>query len=121
MRESQAWRILSEEHDAGRTPYTCLCDNLRFVDDGEITRVAKIPATLRDQMRARIASALDGEYAMAYPYISSIHPDRDELRQEQREGRVLACLMFAEQAKDEERAQRASIGEDLRASAEIPF
>lgn len=100
MRESTAWKILAEEHDARRTDYRCLCDNLRNTS----VSLANIPRPVRDAMRERIADAIGDAYVAAYPYVLEINPDREQLLQEQREARVLACLMFAEQARDEERA-----------------
>lgn len=98
MRESQAWRILAEEHDAGRTKTQFLCSILQFphLSPWLNPEINAIPRGLRQQMVQRIVAALD-DYGPAYNDHELNFPDV-------RQARVLACLLFAEQARDEERA-----------------
>lgn len=95
MKESEAWVILAEEFDADRYISRYLCN---ILNHGQLRDYnapwggvvfAEIPLALRKQMVARIEHALD--------HVGPAYEDRDE-----REARTLACLMFAEVAKDEE-------------------
>lgn len=96
MKESTAWRLLAEDHDAGLGS-SYLCNTLKY-GDAYPTRVSKAPLDLRVQMIGRIDAALDFPGNAAY--------DGEDLTYaEEREARVLACLLFAEQARDEEKAQ----------------
>jgi hypothetical protein len=71
MRESTAWRILAEEHDAGRTMSEFLCNNLEHAE-GQYPNaaIADIPSALRQEMKFKIGSAL-GARAAAYAVLSS--------------------------------------------------
>lgn len=95
MKESQAWRILAEEHDAGRTKSDFLCVNLQYANSDlpwENEKVATIPFALRQQMITEIHANIPNGGA-AY---RDFEPDT-------RNARTLACLMFAEQAIDLEK------------------
>lgn len=94
MKESRAWRALAEDHDAGKGSWF-LCNSLKYAEIHKL-KVAAASESVRNAMVERIKQdvghngpAYDGEWA-----------DGSE-----RESRVLACLMFAEQAADEERAK----------------
>lgn len=88
MTESQAWRIVAEEYDAGRTWSRFLCVNL---DSGCSTALDAIPLDLRMKMARRIHAALLPGANTAY--------DHRVLPDEQHGGRVLACLLFSEMSK----------------------
>lgn len=85
MTEAEAWLILAEKYDAGqqRSKFLCVCL------ESDYTMVPEIPSDLRQKMVDRIVYSL-GDRFTAYNY------DEDD----QQEGRVLACLMFAAQAED---------------------
>ena len=100
MTESRAWRILAEEHDSGRTNSEYLCVNLKcatgsplYYPDYRNKALAKIPAAMREVMVNRIEAALDSN-------IPAYYEGKDGTCAKLRESRVLACLMFAEQAQD---------------------
>lgn len=99
MRESTAWRILAEEHDAGRTSkYLCLTLVISDYWQQRINAgIGSIPADVRNAMISRIEDSV-GHSGGAYEGVSIAE---DEARQ----ARVLACLMFAEVARDEEKAR----------------
>lgn len=100
MKESQAWLILADEYESGRTRSVFLCLTLELADNDAFynTRLASIARSTRMKMIKRIQSALEGRSGSA---AYSIFVPYDEAHA----GRVTACLMFAEQAKDEERAK----------------
>lgn len=91
MTEAEAWLILAEEYDAGKTKSKFLCISLSF-PASEVYRsdvLAEIPEDLRREMINRIEYAL-GERSTAY----------NSFEDDDKQGRVLACLMFAAQAED---------------------
>lgn len=97
MTESQAWRILAKEHDAGESGSKYLC----FALDKAVTpALAAIPAAMRRAMVNRMRLELDnggiGAYETHEPRMSN---------EEQKESRVLACLMLSQITKDEEGAK----------------
>lgn len=97
MKESEAWQILAEEHDAGRTRSRFLCVNLMFSGVYYLNEayaneaVASIPERQRVRMARRIQRNLDNAVA----YYGDVADD------EARQGRVMACLMFAAQTRRE--------------------
>jgi len=97
MTESEAWVILAEEMDSGRAKSKFLCLNLEFAHIPgfyDNPAIAKIPYTVRIGMIMRIEAALDEGWSTAYH-------DARLSDNEQRQGRVLACLLFAEICKDD--------------------
>lgn len=102
MKESKAWRILAEEHDAGRTKSDYLCVNLKWPISWGNKALAKITQDMRSAMVQRIEDAMGGDNGSAYCAGNEDSCTSDE---EARQSRVLACLMFAEQSADEERAK----------------
>jgi hypothetical protein len=98
MKESEAWQILAEEHDAERTGSEFLCLNLSGLRRNVNPATLLIPGDVADAMVERVRDALPPDEDTAYPEFELDCPDV-------RPARVLACLMFAEQAKDEEAAQ----------------
>lgn len=101
MRESTAWRILAKRFDARRARSPYLCNALGKNGVVPCPAVAKIPAELRAKMVTRIVEALRPAYVA---YASGEWFGLFISPAEARAGRVLACLMFAEIARDEERA-----------------
>lgn len=93
--EPKAWRILAEAHDAGKGSHF-LCNTLSNPEAHCVPELTSVPQDVRVAMKSRITDALtESEAGVAYQ-------DFDEMTDaEMREGRVLACLMFAEQAADE--------------------
>lgn len=91
MTESQAWRILAEEHDAGRTKAEWLCCCLDDFNAEENPRLNRIPSHLLAGMQERIRTFLPPGAA---------YPDREYDAPDVRPARVLACLMFSEIAKE---------------------
>lgn len=96
MKESTAWRILAEDHDAGTTSWY-LCNTLTNPEHYG-AKIAKAPYSLRQTMIGRIKDNLDIDGN------GTAYRDATASSEEQRDGRTLACLMFAEQARDEEKA-----------------
>lgn len=90
--EPDAWLVLAEAHDADLGS-TYLCNTLSHPDSYGASTVAAIPKDVRTAMRNRIMANLD-ESGVAYD-------GENMTSEEEREGRVLACLMFAEIAADE--------------------
>lgn len=92
MRESTAWRVLAEAHDAEKGSWF-LCNTLKHPDIYPVG-LATAP---REAMIRRIKNTLEGD--------GPAYADEAMDGTEERAGRVMACLMFAEQAKDEEKAK----------------
>ena len=92
MTESQAWRIVAEEYDAGRTLIRFLCVNLIQTDHTPYRNAAivAIPWALREKMVNRIEAALPEGAGAAY---SDCEGDKQDAR-------ILACLLFSEIARD---------------------
>jgi hypothetical protein len=91
--EAEAWRVVAEEYDAGRTATEYLCLDLKYSGIERYyrnRRLAAIPLTLRMRMVDRVEAALLFGYGPAY----------GENGIEEHGGRVLACLLFSEMAKD---------------------
>jgi hypothetical protein len=91
-RESEAWRALAEAYDAKTVESWFLChakDELPIAHD---VRVA---------MRVRME--LDINPAKYVAYDPDVPEDADMTTKEMRAARVLACLMFAEEAEGERR------------------
>jgi hypothetical protein len=90
--EAQAWEIVAEEFEAGRTSrYLCFAvgnDGSRFN-----ARVAQIPRELRTKMKRFVRRMVGRERVYAYDDLSS-------LEQEGRDGRLTALTLFAAMAKD---------------------
>lgn len=93
LAEPEAWLVLAEAHDAGQGSFF-LCNTLGNPLGCGASTVAQIPADVRQAMRSRIEAAINPDIGVAYD-------SRTATDEEQREGRVLACLMFAEIAADE--------------------
>ena len=90
--EAEAWRVVAEEYDAGRTATEYLCLDLKYSGierNYRNRRLAAIPLTLRMRMVDRIEVALPLGY-----------PAYEKNGIEEHGGRVLACLLFSEMAKD---------------------
>lgn len=90
MKESEAWKILAEEHDAGRTVSVFLCPS--------INHLRGVSLRLGQRMRSRIRRALN-DVGPAF----SGDPGDSNYSEDARQARVLACLLFSEQAKEEAR------------------
>ena len=95
MKESTAWRILAEEYDAGMLHSEYLCNNIKSPTTG--SRVEKIPESTRFDMIRRIGASLDE------PGVAAYEDSLGEPTESFHDARVMACLLFALQAKDDEK------------------
>jgi hypothetical protein len=91
--EAEAWLTVAEEYDARRTATEYLCLDLEYsgiARNYRNRRIAALPLTLRRKMVDRVEMALPLGYGPAYMKNGI----------EERGGRILACLLFSEMAKD---------------------
>lgn len=91
MKESEAWQILAEEHDAGLLASRFLCSNLTLTSIYGTKGTRSIPSGLRSKMVRRIERAIGSRAVPAYNYTVPVD--------EARAGRTLACLLFSEISK----------------------
>lgn len=104
MKESEAWHIVAEEIDAVRTSSPYFCSALsNYVGN---TRIEGIPSALRGRMQRRVDAQL-GDCVFAVS--SWEHTENGSgyylTDREERDVRVMSALLFAEIAKDKERAR----------------
>jgi len=100
MTEREAWLMLAEKFDASQEEY--LCNFLGRQGDVYVyrTHVPSIPAPLRRAMVERIMAVVggtvqQGKSAYADDGTSRWTFSTDGPKDDEKEGRVLACLLFA--------------------------
>jgi hypothetical protein len=89
-RESEAWRVLAEAYDAGTVASEFLCH-------------AKDELLLAPDVSARMRARVDEDVGSKVVAYDPDNGDEDMTREEMHAARVLACLMFAEEAEEEGR------------------
>lgn len=104
-KESSAWLALAKHIFAKNRGDCFLCIEMDFMYDHETDRDYSITDDVRTKMRARITNALGTPFTTAYPSGCS-RGDPPEYIDEVRNARLMACLLFWQQALDEERAAK---------------
>lgn len=96
MKLSDAWALAAEQLDGGTVSYTCVAAFCLYLAD-------EIDGDAFDAITERITEDLAGD-SVAYRFPPDSSPAQwPALLEDARNARVLACLMFAEEARSEGR------------------